>query len=111
MGQPAAIPGLLQTGVVCALTEKKITIRIDNPQDEALELACASGECFTLKWHDRTLDGDFVVIAKAWVSYWDFTRKLGKRIVRVQRHRITGGVLGRRWITSERHNGKLVKGK
>lgn len=106
--QPAAVPGIYATGFVTALAPSKITVSIDGATSE---LDCNEGECFALKWHERKKQAEYMIIAKAWVSYWDFTRKRGKRILRVQAHSIRDGTLGRRWILAEYHNGLIVKGK
>lgn len=104
--QPVVVPGLYQTGLTCLVADDRIDVILDG---DGKRFTCSPGECFALRWHDRDIHGEFLYIAKAWVSYWDFTRKRGKRIVRVQKHPIRDGYIGRRHIILEFVAGELVQ--
>lgn len=102
------VPSLYRTGTVLGVGQKGAKVALDH---EGGEEDCEPGECFTLRWHERRAEGEFLVIAKAWNCYSNFFTRRSKRILRLQSHQIYDGVLGRRWIMAEYHNGRLVKGK
>lgn len=109
MDQPVVIPQWNCTGKVCGITEALVSVLLDAGQGRIDD--CPIGECYSLRWHDRDVRGSFIYIAKAWISRSDFYKKEGRRVLRVQAHRITNGTLGRRRIVAEYVNGKPVRGR
>lgn len=97
--QAVAVPAIMQTGFVAAINATHCEVQVD--RDQAVQNFPVQ-ETWVLKWKDRTINGSFLYIAKAWRG-WN-----GNRILRVQKHLIYKGAIRRRIIILERVNGQVT---
>jgi len=93
------VPRLMHTGCVKKIEETLCTVLLDQSGNgEEFQRS----EVWKLKWKARKVDESFLYIAKAWMSF-------GRRKIRVQKHFIYEGMIGRRIIILERVNGTTIR--
>lgn len=93
------VPRLMHTGCVKKIDEAGCTVLLDQSGEEN---EFQRSEVWKLKWKARRVDEPFLYIAKAWVSF-------GRRKIRIQKHFIHKGLIGRRIIILERVNGTTTR--
>ena len=101
--ESVVVPGTLQTGVVSLVSKTACEVAAD--PDKA-EWKGGPTDVYRLTWkeHRRPEGSAFIYKAKAWVGFD------GKRRLRIQKHHVYKGRVGRRVVILMRVNGRTLGG-
>lgn len=100
LGERVVVLSRNHTGTITGLTNRVCTVVFDQG---GIAENFPMIDVWKLKWKERRPDGNFLYKAMAWKSLRQ------RNILRVQKHLLYNGIIGRRIIILERVNGVTVR--